>query len=117
MLFNRHTTTLLSQKLIIFGGRKTAAYFNDLHVLDLGKIKTATDCLRLKQSVQDCTDSYIFPTECRIYGVHSCEEWEHATAASRVRKLINLDKCHPCSHLVVVSLGIPERVKCNFNVV
>uniref|UniRef100_A0A3P8QZS6 Zgc:163014 n=1 Tax=Astatotilapia calliptera TaxID=8154 RepID=A0A3P8QZS6_ASTCA len=31
-----HTTTLLSQKLIIFGGRKTAAYFNDLHVLDLG---------------------------------------------------------------------------------
>lgn len=49
MLFNRHTTTLLSQKLIIFGGRKTAAYFNDLHVLDLGKIKTATDRLRLKQ--------------------------------------------------------------------
>ncbi|XP_030575362.1 acyl-CoA-binding domain-containing protein 4 [Archocentrus centrarchus] len=31
-----HTATLLSQKLIIFGGRKTAAYFNDLHVLDLG---------------------------------------------------------------------------------
>lgn len=31
-----HTTTLLSDKLIIFGGRKTAAYLNDLHILDLG---------------------------------------------------------------------------------
>ncbi|XP_017269195.1 tip elongation aberrant protein 1 [Kryptolebias marmoratus] len=31
-----HTATLLPQKLVIFGGRKTAAYLNDLHVLDLG---------------------------------------------------------------------------------
>ncbi|XP_018619713.2 acyl-CoA-binding domain-containing protein 4 isoform X1 [Scleropages formosus] len=31
-----HSATLLSNKLIIFGGRKTAAYFNDLHILDLG---------------------------------------------------------------------------------
>ncbi|MEQ2220543.1 hypothetical protein ILYODFUR_006493 [Ilyodon furcidens] len=31
-----HSATLLGQKLIIFGGRKTAAYLNDLHVLDLG---------------------------------------------------------------------------------
>ncbi|RVE57156.1 hypothetical protein OJAV_G00213600 [Oryzias javanicus] len=31
-----HSSTLLSQKLVIFGGRKTAAYLNDLHVLDLG---------------------------------------------------------------------------------
>ncbi|KAM9842955.1 uncharacterized protein ACBR49_014336 [Aulostomus maculatus] len=30
-----HSATLLSQKLIIFGGRKTATYLNDLHVLDL----------------------------------------------------------------------------------
>uniref|UniRef100_A0A673AUX5 Zgc:163014 n=1 Tax=Sphaeramia orbicularis TaxID=375764 RepID=A0A673AUX5_9TELE len=34
-----HSATLLSQRLIIFGGRQTAAYLNDLHVLDLGKIK------------------------------------------------------------------------------
>uniref|UniRef100_A0A3Q3LBT9 Zgc:163014 n=1 Tax=Mastacembelus armatus TaxID=205130 RepID=A0A3Q3LBT9_9TELE len=34
-----HTATLLSQRLIIFGGRKTATYFNDLHILDLGKMK------------------------------------------------------------------------------
>lgn len=59
MLFNRHTTTLLSQKLIIFGGRKTAAYFNDLHVLDLGKIKTATDRIRLKQSALILTFSLL----------------------------------------------------------
>ncbi|KAM6961228.1 RING finger protein B [Aplochiton taeniatus] len=31
-----HSTVLLSNKLIIFGGRKTATYLNDLHVLDLG---------------------------------------------------------------------------------
>ncbi|KAL3049127.1 hypothetical protein OYC64_008582 [Pagothenia borchgrevinki] len=31
-----HSATLLSNKLIIFGGRKTATYLNDLHVLDLG---------------------------------------------------------------------------------
>lgn len=37
LVYNRHSATLMSQKLIIFGGRKTAAYLNDLHVLDLGK--------------------------------------------------------------------------------
>uniref|UniRef100_A0A672NBR3 Kelch domain-containing protein 2-like n=1 Tax=Sinocyclocheilus grahami TaxID=75366 RepID=A0A672NBR3_SINGR len=31
-----HSTTLLSNKMIIFGGRKTATYLSDLHVLDLG---------------------------------------------------------------------------------
>ncbi|XP_048831063.1 uncharacterized protein zgc:163014 isoform X1 [Brienomyrus brachyistius] len=31
-----HSMTLLSDKMIIFGGRKTSAYLNDLHVLDLG---------------------------------------------------------------------------------
>ncbi|XP_036397395.1 ras guanine nucleotide exchange factor F [Megalops cyprinoides] len=31
-----HSTVLLSNKLIIFGGRKTAAYLNDLHILDMG---------------------------------------------------------------------------------
>ncbi|XP_051725386.1 rab9 effector protein with kelch motifs isoform X1 [Ctenopharyngodon idella] len=31
-----HSTTLLSNKMIIFGGRKTATYLNDLHILDLG---------------------------------------------------------------------------------
>ncbi|XP_057715659.1 rab9 effector protein with kelch motifs isoform X1 [Corythoichthys intestinalis] len=31
-----HSATLLSHKLIIFGGRKTATYLNDLHILDLG---------------------------------------------------------------------------------
>ncbi|XP_068608184.1 rab9 effector protein with kelch motifs [Brachionichthys hirsutus] len=30
-----HSATLMSQKLLIFGGRKTATYLNDLHVLDL----------------------------------------------------------------------------------
>uniref|UniRef100_A0A3Q3D400 Zgc:163014 n=1 Tax=Hippocampus comes TaxID=109280 RepID=A0A3Q3D400_HIPCM len=30
-----HSITLLSHKLIIFGGRKTATYLNDLHILDL----------------------------------------------------------------------------------
>ncbi|KTG05288.1 hypothetical protein cypCar_00025713, partial [Cyprinus carpio] len=29
-------TTLLSNKMIIFGGRKTAIYLNDLLILDLG---------------------------------------------------------------------------------
>ncbi|KAM9708946.1 uncharacterized protein ACNS7B_001078 isoform 1-T1 [Menidia menidia] len=31
-----HSATLLSQKLVFFGGRKTATYLNDLHILDLG---------------------------------------------------------------------------------
>ncbi|KAJ8290474.1 hypothetical protein GJAV_G00013300 [Gymnothorax javanicus] len=31
-----HSCILLSNKLMIFGGRKTAAYLNDLHILDLG---------------------------------------------------------------------------------
>ncbi|XP_061088069.1 uncharacterized protein zgc:163014 isoform X3 [Conger conger] len=31
-----HSTVLLSNTLMIFGGRKTAAYLNDLHILDLG---------------------------------------------------------------------------------
>lgn len=39
-LHYRHTTTLLSNQLLIFGGRKTATYLNDLHILDLGKALT-----------------------------------------------------------------------------
>ncbi|XP_067469948.1 rab9 effector protein with kelch motifs [Thunnus thynnus] len=40
-----HSATLLSQKLIIFGGRKTATYLNDLHFLDLGFMEyTAVKC-------------------------------------------------------------------------
>ncbi|XP_051249893.1 uncharacterized protein zgc:163014 [Dicentrarchus labrax] len=40
-----HSATLMSQKLIIFGGRKTATYLNDLHVLDLGFMEyTAVKC-------------------------------------------------------------------------
>ncbi|XP_077476986.1 uncharacterized protein LOC144089735 isoform X1 [Stigmatopora argus] len=40
-----HTATLLSQNLIIFGGRKTATYLNDLHILDLGFMEyTAVKC-------------------------------------------------------------------------
>nr|XP_061824762.1 rab9 effector protein with kelch motifs-like isoform X1 [Nerophis lumbriciformis] len=40
-----HSATLLSQKLIIFGGRTTATYLNDLHVLDLGFMEyTAVKC-------------------------------------------------------------------------
>uniref|UniRef100_A0A8C1I5B1 Zgc:163014 n=1 Tax=Cyprinus carpio TaxID=7962 RepID=A0A8C1I5B1_CYPCA len=31
-----HSTTLLSNKMVIFGGRKTATYLSDLHILDLG---------------------------------------------------------------------------------
>ncbi|XP_072546313.1 uncharacterized protein [Salminus brasiliensis] len=31
-----HSTTLLPDKLVIFGGQKSAAYLNDLHILDLG---------------------------------------------------------------------------------
>ncbi|MCJ8736865.1 hypothetical protein PDJAM_G00017430 [Pangasius djambal] len=31
-----HSSTLLPDKLVIFGGRKTAAYLNDLYILDLG---------------------------------------------------------------------------------
>lgn len=37
-VLNRHSATLLSQRLVIFGGRTTATYLNDLHVLDLGKM-------------------------------------------------------------------------------
>ncbi|XP_077412460.1 uncharacterized protein LOC144043083 isoform X2 [Vanacampus margaritifer] len=40
-----HSITLLSQRLIIFGGRKTATYLNDLHILDLGFMEyTAVKC-------------------------------------------------------------------------
>ncbi|KAM7402975.1 hypothetical protein PAMA_003752 [Pampus argenteus] len=40
-----HSATLLQQKLIIFGGRKTATYLNDLHTLDLGFMEyTAVKC-------------------------------------------------------------------------
>ncbi|XP_047467047.1 acyl-CoA-binding domain-containing protein 5 [Mugil cephalus] len=40
-----HSVTLLPQKLVIFGGRKTAVYLNDLHVLDLGFMEyTAVKC-------------------------------------------------------------------------
>ncbi|XP_041809693.1 acyl-CoA-binding domain-containing protein 4 isoform X2 [Chelmon rostratus] len=40
-----HSATLMSQKLIIFGGRKTATYLNDLHILDLGFMEyTAVKC-------------------------------------------------------------------------
>ncbi|XP_072313840.1 uncharacterized protein [Eucyclogobius newberryi] len=40
-----HSATLLSQRLIIFGGRNTAAYLNDLHILDLGLMEyTAVKC-------------------------------------------------------------------------
>nr|XP_015205842.1 PREDICTED: uncharacterized protein LOC102689185 [Lepisosteus oculatus] len=31
-----HTATLLMNKLIIFGGKKTPAYLSDLHIMDLG---------------------------------------------------------------------------------
>ncbi|XP_023208009.1 acyl-CoA-binding domain-containing protein 5-like isoform X3 [Xiphophorus maculatus] len=40
-----HSATLLGQKLVIFGGQMTAAYLNDLHVLDLGLMEyTAVKC-------------------------------------------------------------------------
>lgn len=40
-----HSATLLSHKLIIFGGRKTATYLSDLHILDLGMMEyTAVKC-------------------------------------------------------------------------
>lgn len=39
IVLNRHSATLLSNKLLIFGGRKTATYLNDVHILDLGKIR------------------------------------------------------------------------------
>ncbi|XP_056282582.1 uncharacterized protein zgc:163014 isoform X1 [Pseudoliparis swirei] len=40
-----HSATLMSQRLIIFGGRKTATYLNDVHVLDLGFMEyTAVKC-------------------------------------------------------------------------
>ncbi|KAM8834418.1 uncharacterized protein ACB058_017994 [Synchiropus picturatus] len=40
-----HSATLLSKKLLIFGGRKTATYLNDLHILDLGFMEyTAVKC-------------------------------------------------------------------------
>ncbi|KAJ8390817.1 hypothetical protein AAFF_G00099490 [Aldrovandia affinis] len=40
-----HSTILLSNKLIIFGGRRTATYLNDLHILDLGFMEyTAVKC-------------------------------------------------------------------------
>ncbi|XP_041827350.1 rab9 effector protein with kelch motifs isoform X2 [Melanotaenia boesemani] len=43
-----HSATLLSHKLVIFGGRKTAAYLNDLHVLDLGFMEyTAVKCANM----------------------------------------------------------------------
>ncbi|XP_035813972.1 rab9 effector protein with kelch motifs isoform X2 [Amphiprion ocellaris] len=43
-----HSATLLSQKLVIFGGRKTAAYLNDLHILDLGFMEyTAVMCANM----------------------------------------------------------------------
>ncbi|KAM3594571.1 uncharacterized protein V6R79_009857 [Siganus canaliculatus] len=40
-----HSATLMAQKLMIFGGRKTATYLNDLHILDLGFMEyTAVKC-------------------------------------------------------------------------
>ncbi|XP_054894430.1 RING finger protein B [Poeciliopsis prolifica] len=43
-----HSATLLGQKLVIFGGQMTAAYFNDLHVLDLGLMEyTAVKCANM----------------------------------------------------------------------
>lgn len=33
----RHSATLLKNKLLIFGGRKTSLYLSDMHILDLGK--------------------------------------------------------------------------------
>ncbi|KAK2826115.1 hypothetical protein Q5P01_020329 [Channa striata] len=40
-----HSASLLAQRLIIFGGRKTATYLNDLHILDLGYMEyTAVKC-------------------------------------------------------------------------
>uniref|UniRef100_A0A3P8UJS7 Zgc:163014 n=1 Tax=Cynoglossus semilaevis TaxID=244447 RepID=A0A3P8UJS7_CYNSE len=42
-----HSATLLSQKLVIFGGRKTATYLNDLHVLDLFMEYTAVKSVNM----------------------------------------------------------------------
>lgn len=40
-----HSATLMLQKLVIFGGRKTATYLNDVHILDLGLMEyTAVKC-------------------------------------------------------------------------
>lgn len=33
----RHSATLLKNKLLIFGGRRTSVYLSDMHILDLGK--------------------------------------------------------------------------------
>ncbi|KAM4723457.1 kelch domain-containing protein 2 [Anableps anableps] len=43
-----HSATLLGQKLVIFGGQMSAAYLNDLHVLDLGLMEyTAVKCANM----------------------------------------------------------------------
>jgi len=33
----RHSATLLKNKLLIFGGRRSSLYLSDMHILDLGK--------------------------------------------------------------------------------
>ena len=93
-VWNRHSATLMSQKLVIFGGRKTATYLNDLHVLDLGKMMMRW--LDYEINCPYLSWYSFFLNEGRIHGVHSCEVWEHATAASRVSSagLINLERCH-----------------------
>lgn len=106
-LLNRHSATLLSQKLVIFGGQKSAAYLNDLHVLDLGK----DFCVCAEDQKNVCV--WLFSSEWRIHGVHSCEECQHAAVASRVSaKLINIDKCHWCCHLGLIFLGFWIEKKC-----
>ena len=97
-VLNRHSATLLSQRLVIFGGRKTATYLNDLHVLDLGKCRFWSGDVG---SWMQWYLSFFLLALWRIHGVHSCEVWEHAPAASRVSpELINLETCHRRTHLV-----------------
>lgn len=41
----RHSATLLKNKLLIFGGRRTSLYLSDMHILDLGKKSVSDGCL------------------------------------------------------------------------
>lgn len=79
-VLNSHSATLLSQRLIIFGGRKTATYLNDIHALDLGKMRTKKlhygKCLCCTELLLLCTKDSWSTQPWNVVTCHRCLEGE-----------------------------------------
>lgn len=123
MFINRHSSTLLPNKLVIFGGRKTAAYLNDLYILDLGNVFIHFWSICGKCDFwKDVTNSSNY--HLRLYGILSSKIWKHATTCPwvsafwfEVTCILSMNYIHKTilinAYLIGIYSTVLQLVRCN----